>query len=249
MAVVAAIEAWLRAAPGDIVLVVNLDDPGGAEVLSRLADWPGRAVAYALLDQASQRLGGYARGIAERYPTTGGPTTAVLGRLVAGEPVTTLEIHGLDPLQGAVRVRLPAIGRHDVASALGVAAAAHVLGLPPASIVVGLGSFTGLGRQLDDPPIVDGTIPAVRGREPGRRVWAVYEPLAYHRMAALLEPFARASAERRAGRDREPTTAAVAGLASVVAVATWHSADILAGDVVLVIDGGRRQRPRDLLLE
>ena len=77
-------------------------------------------------------------------------------------------------------------------------------------------AFTGVGRRLerkgeaggvvvyDDyghhPTAIRETLAAVRQREPGRRVWAVYEPLTYHRTAAMLEAFA--DAPRRGGRGR-----------------------------------------------
>ena len=48
-------------------------------------DWPGSIVAYALVDQAPQRLGGYARAIAERFTTAAGPATTLFGRIVATE--------------------------------------------------------------------------------------------------------------------------------------------------------------------
>jgi UDP-N-acetylmuramate--alanine ligase len=289
-AVVGAFEAWLRAAPEDAVLVANVGDAGGAELVARLADWSGRVVAYALVDQASQRLGGFASGIAERYRTAAGPATALLGRIVAAEPTTTtLEIHGLDPLAGAVRATLRSAGRHNAANALGVAGAAHVLGIGPASIVSGLCSFAGVGRRLerkgeaagvvvyDDyghhPTAIRETIAAVRQREPGRRVWAVYEPLTYHRTAALLEPFAEALAgadavaiaDIWAGRDPDTTVASAAGLAEAVsrrrsrlpvaapgaveATAEWLSAEVRSGDVVLVMGGGRSYRIGEILLE
>ena len=40
------------------------------------------------------------------------------------------------------------------------------------------------------PTAIRETLAAVRQRAPGRRVWAVYEPLTYHRTAALLDDFA-----------------------------------------------------------
>ena len=78
------------------------------------------------------------------------------------------------------------------------------------AIAAGLAGFGGVGRRLerkgeaagvvvyDDyghhPTAIRETLAAVRQREPGRRVWAVYEPLTYHRTAALLDAFADALA-------------------------------------------------------
>ena len=65
------------------------------------------------------------------------------------------------------------------------------------------------------PTAIRETLAAVRQREPGRRVWAVYEPLTYHRTAALLDAFAEvlagadavAIADIWAGRDPDTTIA------------------------------------------
>ena len=48
------------------------------------------------------------------------------------------------------------------------------------------------------PTAIRATLAAVRQREPGRRVWAVYEPLTYHRTAAMLD-------DVRRRRSRRPT--------------------------------------------
>ena len=100
---IAAFEAWLRRAPAGATLVANVGRRRVSRRSStRLADWPGTVVAYALVDQAPQRLGGYARAIAERFATATGPRPPLLGRVTGADPdATTLEIHGLDPLAGA----------------------------------------------------------------------------------------------------------------------------------------------------
>jgi UDP-N-acetylmuramate--alanine ligase len=170
-----------------------------------------------------------------------------------------------------------------------VAGAALSLGLPAAAIVEGLGTFPGVGRRLerkgeargvvvyDDyghhPTAIRETIGAVRQREPGRRIWAVYEPLTYHRTAALLDDFADALATADAvavadiwaGRDPDTTVASAAGLAaavagrgpnipvgapgSVEATADWLASQVRAGDAVLVMGGGRSYRIGERLLE
>jgi UDP-N-acetylmuramate--alanine ligase len=113
---------------------------------------------------------------------------------------------------------------------------------------------------------------AVRQREPGRRVWAVYEPLTYHRTAALLPAFADALATADAvvvadiwaGRDPDLTVASAAGLAeavararpgiqaeapgSVDATAEWLAREVRAGDAVLVMGGGHSYQIADALL-
>ena len=52
------------------------------------------------------------------------------------------------------------------------------------------------------PTAIRETLAAVRQREPGRRVWAVYEPLTFHRTAAMLAAVRRRPRERRRGGDR-----------------------------------------------
>jgi UDP-N-acetylmuramate--alanine ligase len=294
-AVVDTFAAWLakaegRPGGGAPVLVANVGDPGVADLVDRLRDWPGRVVAIALADVAPQRLGSYARGMAERFATSIGPAVPVLGRITAADSDgTTLEIAGLDPLAGPLPVRLASAGRHNAANALGVAAAALQLGLSPGAIASGLSSFPGVGRRLerkgevagvvvyDDyghhPTAIRETLGAVRQREPDRRVWAVYEPLTYHRTVALLDPFAEVLsaadavviADIWAGRDPDTTVTSAAELASAVAVrspgipcaapgsveetARWLAGEVRAGDAVLVMGGGRSYRIGELLLE
>ena len=289
-AVVATFEAWLRHAPPGATVVANVGDPGVEAVLDGLTGWPGMAVAYALVDQAPQRLGGYARAIAERFTTTLGPATALLGRVTASDPgSTTLELHGLDPLAGPITTRLSTAGRHNAANALAVAGAASVLGVAPADIATGLSSFGGIGRRLerkgeaagvvvyDDyghhPTAIRETLAAVRQREPGRRVWAVYEPLTFHRTAAMLGQFADvlatadavAVADIWAGRDPDTTIASAGELAAAVtarrpglpvlapgsvdATADRLADEVRSGDVVLVMGGGASYRIGERLLE
>ena len=123
------------------------------------------------------------------------------------------------------------------------------------------------------PTAIRETLAAVRQREPGRRTWAVYEPLTYHRTAALLDAFADvlagadavAIADIWAGRDPDTTIASAAGLAEAVArrnpripvaapgsvekTARWLAGEVRSGDVVLVMGGGRSYRIGELLLE
>jgi UDP-N-acetylmuramate--alanine ligase len=97
-------------------------------------------------------------------------------------------------------------------------------------------------------------------------VWAVYEPLTYHRTAALLREFADALATADAvaiadiwaGRDPDTTIASSSGLAAAVAerradipveapgpveATTDRLADqVRPGDAVLVMGGGHSYR-------
>ena len=319
-AVVTAFERWLRvaaSAPGDAgppTLVANVADPGVADLCRRLVpDWSGRIVPTALVDATSQRLDGYARGLAEEFversqadrtpaPAAMRDKSRIDRSRVGGAPVligritsldaagTTVELSSRVLLGEPLSVRLSTAGRHNAANALGVAATALLLGVNAGLLATGLASFEGVGRRLerkgragdvtvyDDyghhPTAIRETLRAVRQREPdAHRFWAVYEPLTFHRTAALLDAFADVLAEADAvaiadiwaGRDPDRTIASAAGLAaavaarrpsmpvaapgSVEATATWLSHEVRPGDVVLVMGGGRSYRIGELLIE
>jgi UDP-N-acetylmuramate--alanine ligase len=288
-AVIDTLVAWLRRAPDDATAVINVGDAGGAAVAQRLADTERRIVATQLLAGPDADVDEVARAIETSYQTRVGAAKSIMGRIVDSDPDgTTIEVHGLDGGAGPRQVRLATAGRHNAANALGVAAAASALGLDGDDIVAGLGTFRGVGRRLerkgeaagvvvyDDyghhPTAIRETLLAVRQREPGRRVWAVYEPLTYHRTAALLPAFADALATADAvvvadiwaGRDPDITVASAAGLAeavararpgiqaeapgSVDAAAEWLAHEVRAGDAVLVMGGGHSYQIADALL-
>lgn len=285
-----AIADWLLAGVGEDparhpTLVINTGDPGIASMLGQLGTWPGAVVRVELRETD-------AAGAAEQLSRApaGAAVRDVVGRVVEAAPGgTMLEIEGLgtagaDP----VRVRLAMAGRHNAANALVVAGAALALGLPREAVAAGLASFAGVGRRLerkgeaagvavyDDyghhPSAIRATLDAVRQREPGRAVWAVYEPLTFHRTAALLDEFAAALAEADrvviadiwAGRDRDTSVTSASALAeavsvrrpslvvgapgSVEATAAWLADAVEPGDVVLIMGGGRSYRIADLLL-
>ncbi len=279
-------ETWLRRGPS-ATIVANAGDPGVASLLGRLDGWSGRVVRCGVVGP-------------EAGVTTG---LDVRATIASSDPEgTTIEIEGLgDPPGGergdtaagalgrAITIRLHTAGGHNVANALLVAAAGRELGLAPKVIADGLASFPGIGRRLerkgeargvvvyDDyghhPTAIRATIEALRQREPGRRLWAVYEPLTFHRTAALLDDFASALAEADAvaiadiwaSRDPDTTITSPGALASAVRehrtglpaeapgsiedTAAWLARNVTAGDAVLVMGGGRSYRIAELLLE
>jgi len=293
-AVVAAFEGWLRAAigaaqGGPVTLIANVADLGVVDLVERLRDTPVRVVGTALADAVPGNPEGDARAMAERFATRAGPASTLIGRITTADPEgTTMEVAGLDPRAGSLAVRLATAGRHNAANALGVIGAAAALGLDADVITSGLGGFSGVGRRLerkgeargvvvyDDyghhPTAIRETLRAVRQREPGRPVWAVYEPLTYHRTAALLDEFAAvlagadgvAIADIWAGRDPDTSIASperlaaavarvrpdlpIAAPGSVEATATWLARAVRPGDAVLVMGGGRSYRIAELLL-
>jgi UDP-N-acetylmuramate--alanine ligase len=231
-----------------------------------------------------------------------GPAHAVTGRIVQRNARgTTLQIAGLEgsglPARRARPVAGPAVvtahvalpGRHNAQNALCVAAAAATLGVPIPVVLAGLAAFRGVGRRLelkgepqgiavvDDyahhPTAIAETLAAVRQRYPGRRLWAAYEPLTYHRTAALLDHFADVLAggadgvviaDIWAGRDPDTSIASAEGLAaavrargmpqasapgSVEETADWLASRVRPGDVVLVMGGGHSYRIAARLVE
>ena len=210
-----AFERWLRRLPDGATLVANIGDPGVEAVVDRLARPAGcGSSAYALVDALARTRRLPARASRDRFTDrrrTGERPPRPDRR--ADAQGTTLEVHGLDRAgRRRSTVRLATAGRHNAANALAVAGAA----LRPRArrrteIADGLATFSGVGRRLerkgeaagvvvyDDyghhPTAIRETLAAVRQREPGRRVWAVYEPLTYHRTAAMLDAFAEVLAE------------------------------------------------------
>ncbi|MEW5991703.1 MAG: cyanophycin synthetase [Chloroflexota bacterium] len=286
-AVIGAFEAWLGRVP-NATLVANLADAGVHELVRRLEDRPGAVIGVQLErpDRMSSRDG---PGPTPR-PVPGGPVDRFIsGVAYRNGPATGFWLFDQredDPLVD-IELRLP--GLHNATNAAVVAGAALALELGPEQISSGLSSFTGIGRRLehkgeaagvvvyDDyghhPTAIRATIEALRQLEPGRRIWAVYEPLTYHRTAALLEDFAAALstadavavADIWAGRDPDTTIASSTGLAeavakvrpdipvaapsSVDATAAWLTGEVRSGDAVLVMGGGRSYRIGELLLE
>jgi UDP-N-acetylmuramate--alanine ligase len=212
------------------------------------------------------------------------------GRIVDRTPGgTVVEVDGFGAT-GQV-VRLPTVGDHNASNALLALAAAWDQVGPEESVdrlLVALSSFPGIGRRLerkgeargvvvyDDyghhPTAIRATLAAIREREPGRRVWAVYEPLTYHRTAAMLDDFADALAEADAvavaaiwaSRDPDTSITSAEALAtatrkrrrgltsmapgSVEETAAWLAREVREGDAVLVMGGGRSYRIAELLL-
>lgn len=260
-AVLDAFEGWLRA-PGAAhrTLVANVGDAGVARLIDRLTDWPGDIVRVALT------------------PPEADEGSDLVGRM---GPSGELSIGSMTARWGIDRpsvTRLSVAGSHNAANGLCVAAAAMVLGVPASDVMRELGTFEGVGRRLevkgepggvivlDDyahhPTAIAATMDAVRQRYPERRLWAVYEPLTYHRTAAMLDAFADvlADADRAViadiwpGRDPDTTIASASALAaaiaargrapatapgSVEATAAFLAGVVAPGDAVLVMGGGR----------
>jgi UDP-N-acetylmuramate--alanine ligase len=300
-AVVESFVAWLEKAAGSVtepVLVANVADEGVVAVVERTRrdGWRGRLLCVAIDERAGidwpagfDRRSGDGFGPSTASPTASAAVELLLGHVTRTDPDgTTLEMEG-SALSAPLTARLRLAGRHNAANALGVAGAALALGVAPDAIAAGLASFEGVGRRLerkgegrgvvvyDDyghhPTAIRETLAAIRQREPGKRIWAVYEPLTYHRTAAMLEQFAEvlagadavAIADIWASRDPDTSVTSAAALAeavarrnpripatapgSVEATADWLAGQVRSGDAVLVMGGGRSYRIAELLVE
>jgi UDP-N-acetylmuramate--alanine ligase len=293
-AVVDSFVAWLEQAASSVaepILVANVADEGVVAVVERLRRdrWSGRLVCVGVPGPApSERRVRTMLDLAERFSNEAGRAEVLLGFITdAGADGTAIEIEGTG-ISAPLTTRLRLAGRHNASNALGVAGAALALGVPPDALAVGLASFDGVGRRLerkgegrgvvvyDDyghhPTAIRETLAAVRQREPGKRVWAVYEPLTYHRTAAMLEQFADvlagadavAIADIWASRDPDTSITSAAALAeavsqrrpemlvaapgSVEATAAWLAAEVRPGDAVLVMGGGKSYRIAEILV-
>jgi UDP-N-acetylmuramate--alanine ligase len=288
-AVIEAFTDWLSRVP-DATVIANVEDAGVVELLANLQADTARTGAIV----GTSLTGG------EAAPGGGSEAPALwIDRRISGfiaeqtPDGTVLDLDGLGPERR--RVHLPTVGAHNAADALVVLGAAVALAGDEDSdesvdrLVWGLASFPGIGRRLerkgeaggvvvyDDyghhPTAIRATLSALRSREPRRRVWAVYEPLTFHRTAAMLDDFADALAEADAvaiaaiWASRDPDTsitspealaAAVrlrrpeiplAAPGSVEATAAWLADHVREGDAVLVMGGGKSYRIAELLLE
>jgi UDP-N-acetylmuramate--alanine ligase len=109
---------------------------------------------------------------------------------------------------GEISLRVP--GLHNVQNALGAAMAARSLGVDWDAIREGLGDFRGVGRRfevmgeaggitvVDDyahhPTEIRATLTAARGRFPGRRIVAVFQPHLFSRTRDFAGEFGEALA-------------------------------------------------------
>ena len=286
-AVIDAFAGWLERTDPDATVFANLEDPGVVEVLGRLqrsAARSGSMIGISLIGAGEE--GGEAPTSSELWVDD-----RLTGRVVERTPSgTVLDIDGFG--LASQRVHLSTVGDHNASNALLAFAAAWDQVGRDASIdrlLLALASFPGIGRRLehkgqargvvvyDDyghhPTAIRATLRALREREPDRRVWAVYEPLTYHRTAAMLEDFADALAgadavavaDIWASRDPDTTITSPAKLAaavrmrrpeipsvapgSVEATAAWLAEHVTEGDAVLVMGGGKSYRIAELLLE
>ena len=286
-ATIDAFATWLARVP-DASLVANLDDSGVVDLLGELQAQGSRS-GPVIAVSAGQPAASHIAGPQSQLWIDRSITATILERNADG---TVLEVEGVTATPR--RVHLPTAGTHNAIDALvalgGAMAAGTGQGDEAADrLLWALASFPGIGRRLerkgeargvvvyDDyghhPTAIRATLAALRQREPDRRVWAVYEPLTYHRTAAMLDDFADALAEADAvavaqiwaSRDTDTSVTSAEALATAVRkrragitamapgtveeTATWLAGNVGDGDAVLVMGGGRSYRIAELLLE
>lgn len=151
---------------------------------------PGGFLAVCAAYPDACRIARQSRARVVRYGVEAPGAEYTAGGLELGPGGASFEVWEEGCLLG--EVRLPLGGRHNVANALGVVAAARSLGLDLEEIRAGLASFPGVHRRqevrgevkgvavVDDfahhPTAVRETLAAVAAAYPGRRLWAVFEP-------------------------------------------------------------------------
>lgn len=107
-----------------------------------------------------------------------------------------------------VRKLLKIPGEHNVSNALAALSAARIMGVHEPNILRAISSFSGCWRRFEFKGILNGafifsdyghhpreieaTINAARARFPYRRVWCVYQPHQYQRLAYLWDDFVTA---------------------------------------------------------
>jgi UDP-N-acetylmuramate--alanine ligase len=252
-AVVDAFYTWLDApGAGERRIVVNVDDAGGAELARKLRGRGDRLVRVApgmAAADVRHRLS------ASRLAISGLPG---LGATVG----TELRLAGAHNVANAACVATAAallgVGASDIAAGLasfgGVGRRFEVKGEPSGVLVI-----DDYGHH---PTAIRATLAAVRDRYPGRPVWIAHEPLTFHRAAVMAEELAMALAgadhvviaDIWAGRDPDTTITSAATLAAAVGrirggtvaapgsveTTAEHLAErVRAGDIVLVMGGGR----------
>ena len=273
---------------GGRTLVANVGDRGVRRVLAALERWDGRRIAVHLVDERQPADDAEAGAVAAETGRAG--TDARRHGSSARTPTgRTWRSRGLrTPDHAPDRVRLRLIGRHLAIDGLMAAGGALAAGVGADDILAGLASFEGVGRRfelkgevggvtvLDDyahhPTAMRLTFGAARQRYPGRRLWAVYEPLTFHRTAAMLDRFADVLAEADraaiidiwAVRDPDTTITSAQALADATsrrgpepavaigspeAGAAWLADHVEPGDVVLVMGGGRSYVAAEQLVE
>jgi UDP-N-acetylmuramate--alanine ligase len=191
-------------------LILNAGSPGCLELRTRLQDWPGQILTYAVEGKEAAERADFA---AYDVQLEGETSFRVRERghdKAAGGHAQAIPTGGWSEEQ-VVRLQLP--GVYNIENALGALAAARMLGVGSETIAKTLEGFGGTRRRfeirqqeplevngekldvmlVDDyahhPTAIAATLEAARQRYPGRRLIAVYQPHMYSRTRTFFEQF------------------------------------------------------------
>jgi UDP-N-acetylmuramate--alanine ligase len=181
-------------------LILNASSPGCLELRSRLTDWNGRIMTYAVRTSSASSW--------EEQPTF-----EAFAIKLDDETSFRVRAHeGLSfPEERAISLQLP--GLHNIENALAALSVASIIGIEAEIIVRSLEGFSGTrrrfeirhqgllaidGREVDivlvddyahHPTAIAATLEAARRRYPGRRLIAVYQPHMYSRTKTFFQQF------------------------------------------------------------
>lgn len=169
------------------VLIACVDDPGARRLLDEMRSAGKAVIAYATSASAADYT---ARSL--RPNVAGGMSFALHRRA--------------ETLVSEIALQIP--GEHNVRNALAALAVVDWLGLSVPAAAAALAEFRGTARRFEVRGEVSGvvlvddyahhpteirlTLDAARGRYPGRRIWAVWQPHTYSRSRTLQNEFAAA---------------------------------------------------------
>jgi UDP-N-acetylmuramate--alanine ligase len=191
--IVAAFESFVALLPHDGTLIVCLDDAGAAALLSRARRLGHHVMAYSLRQEATITAQRWMQGRNLQANRMGGYDFDAATNVGATKLVS-------------LGLQVP--GEHNVSNALAALSVCAVMGLALQEAAEALGKFSGTGRRfevkgesrnivvIDDyahhPTEIRATLAAARGRYPGRRIWAVWQPHTYSRTQMLFSQFVSA---------------------------------------------------------
>lgn len=240
-----------RIVPGGS-LVACLDDPGSAALLEYAEGKGVHWLSYSIQNSGAN----YSADGLEPVPGAGYRFTAYCSERKIAD----------------VELALP--GEHNALNALAALAAADLLNLDLGKAAAALARFAGAGRRfevlgeaagvvvVDDyghhPTEIEATLAAARGRYPGRRLWAVWQPHTYSRVRQLLAEFGAAFGDAHrvvvtgvyAAREARPEDFSeadilaavhhpqVSGVEDLGDVAAFLLENVRSGDVVIVFSAG-----------
>jgi UDP-N-acetylmuramate--alanine ligase len=184
-------------------LILNAGSPGCLELRSRLSDWNGEIVTYAV--QASS--------VASHASWEEQPTFEAYDIKLASETSFRVRTHGGPSFPGERVISLPLPGAHNIENALAALSVARIIGIGAETIIRTLEGFNGTRRRfeirhqgpldidgrnvdvvlVDDyahhPTAIAATLEAARLRYPERRLIAVYQPHMYSRTKTFFQQF------------------------------------------------------------